>query len=126
MDEIRLGDIVDGEKNLDGKHKIVFLKDRDENFFIGCMLTHDRREGNVLMSQEHFEMLNEKGEPHGFQFDNTHLVQCLLLKRWEWEPFDSIGRLTESGIDFVRLHTKGTRPVTWEEARQGGSVTTRR
>jgi hypothetical protein len=116
MDKFLKGDIIYGRKNSDAFHPIIFLEDRDADFFIGCMLTSSNNfDSNILMKLEHFKKLNENGEEFELQFSNSHLVKAKLLKRNEWQPFRKIGELTSNGLIFVEGNIETEPEKLWEE-----------
>lgn len=100
---MKLGDILraTNRDSLTGLHPIIFYKDNSDLDFIGAMLTHYKTNKNIEMIESHFERYNENGDSYIFQFDNTKLVIAKLIKFNIWGPFTIIGRLTNSGIDFV-------------------------
>lgn len=113
---MKKGDIIYGRKKSDAIHPIVYLKDRDENFFIGAMVTKsDNHRDNILMDVRHFRDVNENGEHYEFQFNNTHLVRAKLLKKNEWQPFRKIGELTKEGIKFVESEIESQNSRLWED-----------
>lgn len=110
------GDIVYGRKNSDAVHPIVYLQDKDSDFFIGAMLTKSNKfAGNILMKREHFKVDDANGSKFEFQFKNTHLVKAKLLKRNEWQPFRKIGELTDEGISFIESKINIEPEKLWEE-----------
>ena len=114
----RIGDIiwVDLEKRHPSqlKHPAVIWQDAvdDESDFYGVMLTSTKPNGrydNILMDKEHFEAGNE------VVFSNTHFVNQLFIKFQNWRPFNKSGRLTESGIDFIKNNLTNTEPTSFDE-----------
>jgi len=113
---MKKGDIVFGRKKSDAIHPIVFLREKDENFYIGAMLTKSNKyNDNILMSESHFKKEKSNGEKYEFCFDNTHLVKTELIKKDEWKPFRKVGELTKEGIKFLESNISETNPVLWEE-----------
>lgn len=110
------GDILYGRKYSDAVHPIVYLQERDHDFFIGAMLTKSPKwNNNIEMKPEHIRVENGKGEAFEFKYNNTHLVKAKLLKRQEWEPFRKIGELTELGLDFVHSNVDLNEEKLWED-----------
>jgi hypothetical protein len=112
------GHILYGRINSDAKHPIIYLSEKDDDYFIGAMITHNKshkgRE-NVLMNESHIETHDEKGKKHEFQFDNSHFVLAKLIKKNEWQPFRKTGRLTSEGIEFVENHIGSLEEVLFED-----------
>ena len=114
---MKKGEIYYGRKNTDSIHPIVFLKEKDGDFFYGVMLTHSGEfEDNVPMLEKHFEKRNEVGKDYELYFDNSCFVRVKLLKRLEWAPFRKIGQLSVDGINFVESNLGGA-GVVWEDYR---------
>lgn len=66
--------------------------------FSGIMLTHrgpNKRFANILMAANHFENGYEVG------FSNTHFVNQVFIKFYNWGPFELVGRLTPVGVEFI-------------------------
>lgn len=114
------GEIFYGRKNSDAIHPIVFLKNYDEDFFVGAMLTHSSLfKDNILMKTEYFKTISENGLVHKLRCNNTHLVKAKLLKRNDWHPFIKIGELTEEGIEFVERNVNSELEKLWEDYLSG-------
>ena len=79
-----------------GHHPILFFDHMHSWDFIGCMLTHEVMDRNEPMIEDHF--LDTSDE---FEYENTQVVKGKFIKFAEWEPFYKVGRLSESGIEFV-------------------------
>jgi len=109
------GDILWGRKNSDAFHPIVYLRNRDRNFFVGAMLTSKLCKDNVLMDTKHFKTADSNGKKFEFLYNNTHVVPNELIKKDEWKPFRKVGELTDEGIKFVESKINHTSPVTWED-----------
>ena len=113
IDNFLKGQILLGNrrKHPDAIHPILFLRYNEKHstsFFIGLMLTKSGGEDNIKMRPEHFT--------EGFMFNDTHVVNAVLVKPLEWGPFKQIGSLSDSGIQFI----DGSFPVIdegqlWEE-----------
>lgn len=78
-----------------GNHPIVFF-DCMGTDFIGCMLTHKEKDENEPMLIAHFLYTSDD-----FKYENTQIVKGRFEKFLGWGPFYKIGRLSESGINFV-------------------------
>ncbi len=117
------GDILYGRKGSDAIHPIIFWHGHDDTFFIGAMLTHSSNgEGNISMSERHFYSRDMSGDEYEVFFDQTYLVEALLLKKLQWRPFRKVGQLTDAGIAFVDSKIGGSVPALWEEyVAQGGT-----
>jgi hypothetical protein len=109
------GDILKGSKRRrdEAYHRIIFLDGKDDDSFIGAVLTHDNRhKDNILMKENHFI----KNRSYKFSFDNkngTYLVSKKFIKLEDWGPFEKAGKLTESGIKFVDLIVGNLDSVLW-------------
>lgn len=111
------GDILWGE-GADAEHPIIFLSDYSMDHFLGAMITHgknEKYEENILMSKEHFEIVDDSKTRYGIQFKDTHLVNVRLLKKLEWAPFTKDGQLTAEGVSFVETNLKNKDPILWEQ-----------
>lgn len=105
------GDILQGKyrgKN-EAYHPIVFLSNYNEDFFIGCMLTHHEGHGNIRLEESHFNL--EKCT----DTRPSYIVNSFLLKKNEWGPFTIIGRLSKSGLQFLNQNVGNTNPIIWED-----------
>ena len=104
------GEIVRGTQR--GKdeafHPIIFIKDHDASQFIGVMITHSAKFGNIELTDSHFENNPSKDGKRNY------FVGCYLLKRNDWGPFKSIGQLSEDGVTFVTSQLKETKPRMWK------------
>ncbi|HEX8514553.1 MAG TPA: hypothetical protein VF868_00030 [Bacteroidia bacterium] len=98
-----------------GKHYIVFYDGYNDDNFIGAMLTHTVNDKNELMNASHFIEDDEKGNEFKVRFENTHLVKAKLMKFEKWGPFNKVGELTNSGIDFVENTIDHLQTETWDE-----------
>ena len=114
------GDILRGRNRSDAVHPIIFWVGHDDTFFIGAMLTHSDIKNNVLMSKEHFYKQDSEGNEYELLFDQTYLVEILLLKKLEWRPFRKVGQLTKGGIDFVDSKISNSIPKLWEAYKEQG------
>ena len=116
------GDILRGRNGSDAVHPIIFWIGHDDTFFIGAMLTHRDRD-NVSMSEKHFYKQDSEGNKYELFFDQTYLVEALLLKKLEWRPFRKVGQLTDAGISFVDSKIGNFIPELWENYKaQGGKL----
>lgn len=115
------GDIVLGEGNVNSGypqngHPIVFLRENDQDTFIGLMLSTKSYKGmNYQMEVIHFEIYDENSDEYEFKYNNTHVVPLNLLKKSEWEPFVKIGQLSKEGLLYVKEVVAGTKPAYWED-----------
>ena len=114
-DNFAKGDILKGNRKLGAVHRIVYLSEWDHLFFLGAMVTHSDQSDNILMSEEHFWVVDQDNKRFEFQFENTYMVRARLFKRQEWGPFDKVGELTEKGIAFVEANLPSREPRPWEE-----------
>lgn len=115
MFNFKIGDIIYGRRNSDAIHPIIFLGEKDSIYFYGVMITHSTSNKNVTMKPEHFIELDDNNDKFEFQFDNTSIVNNLLLKRTEWQPFRKVGQLNQKGINFVENAIYNSSPLTWDE-----------
>lgn len=104
------GDIIQGSKR--GKdesyHPIVYFDEIDDLFFLGGMITHSKSFGNVELNDSHFEnKIDDNPKPSFF-------VSNYLIKKLEWGPYKTIGRLSKKGIQFIESNLKNTEPEIWE------------
>ena len=110
-DAFNKGEIIRGAKRARGEavHPIVYLEERDANFFLGAMITHSAKFGNIVLKAVHFDKKPVgNGKP-------SYLVKHCFLKKSEWGPFNSVGRLSAAGIRYVEESLKGTTPEIWED-----------
>lgn len=106
------GDIIQGA--LRGKdksyHPIIYLGevDTDTEFFLGGMITHSNKFGNLRLQDSHFvQKINLDSRP-------SYFVKNYLLKKQEWGPFSKIGELSSEGLDFVQSNLEGSTPEIWD------------
>ena len=112
---MKKGEIFWGRKNSDAKHPIIYLKPKDQNFFIGAMLTHsENKKDNVPMNERHFRRQYFRGGKCKLGFDKNFLVKAKLIKKVEWGPFSRVGELTAEGIKFVEFNIENMNSVFWE------------
>jgi hypothetical protein len=98
-------------------HYFVFLENHVHNdLFIGIMLTHSPRYGNIQMNDTHFKTHNANGEKYDFQYDNTKFVKARLIKDSNLPIIGPKGELTEEGLAFIE-HCESYDTLTWEEAK---------
>lgn len=79
-----------------GYHPILFFDHMHSWDFIGCMLTHEITDKNESMLENHFLYTSDE-----FEYENTQIVKGKFIKFAGWGPFYKVGRLSESGIEFV-------------------------
>jgi hypothetical protein len=101
------GDIIIG-KHRNGNesfHPIIYFEEINNDFFLGGMISHSHRRGNILLDNSHFDVqIDTDNAP-------SYFARSYLLKKQEWGPFDLIGRLSETGVSFVEEHLNGTTPI---------------
>ena len=114
------GDIILGRKGSDAIHPIVYLRPKDEDFFIGAMITKsDKFSSNIPMRQDHFKEYDENGVKFELSYNNSHLVKAKLIKRNEWQPFRKVGKLTDAGVSFIETNTDTKEEQLWEDFLKG-------
>ncbi len=104
------GDIIIGthKRRNEAYHPIIYLGEIDETFFSGVMLTHDSRQENIELVNEHFEQKIDNDERPSFFVGNY------LIKKQEWGPFHKVGKLSEIGLQHIHQNLDGTEPLIWE------------
>lgn len=105
--QIIWGKVRDGDKTK-AFHPIVFIREHNELFFEGAMLTHSSMGGNVRLKTTHYRLDTNDERPQ-------YLVNNYLLKKNEWGPFEEIGRLTKSGLRFLDKQLADSEPIFWED-----------
>lgn len=111
MSYIQEGDIIIGSKRKRNQayHPIIYLGERDTDFFEGGMITHSEKYGNVKLEDSHFiQNIVKDKRP-------SYLVRNYLLKKQEWGPFHVVGKLSQEGIEYIRECLNGTEPLIWED-----------
>ncbi|NDI99151.1 hypothetical protein GWA97_08705 [Flavobacterium sp. LaA7.5] len=98
-----------------GKHYIIFLEGYNKNNFLGAMITHSDKYGNIPFIVEHFEELDNEGVNYEIVYDNSYLVQGVFIKPKEWGPFEKVGKLTQNGIEYINKHLEGLVPISFSE-----------
>lgn len=112
---LKKGDIVKGEKT---NHPIIYLNEKDEDYFYGCIITHSSKKDymdNVSLLPEHFEILDENKKPYKTQFENSNFVSRRLIKKNIWGPFKKTGKLSNTGIEFIEKYLKNKTAIVWTE-----------
>ena len=110
------GDILFGRKGSDAEHPIIFLNHRDNDFFIGAMITKSGKYAqNILMKPDHFREVDDQGNKFELYYNKSKLVKAKLIKRNEWHPFRKIGELTIEGLTFVENNIEIVQEKLWEE-----------
>lgn len=117
--EFTKGDVLYGRKNSDAFHPILFLENKDENFFVGVMLTKSSGYGNIQLLEEHVVKYNLEGEKYSFEYNNTHFVKAKLLKKNEWFPFSKVGEINKEGLSFVEKNLMVDEAILWEDYLEG-------
>ncbi len=109
------GDILKGEGIV---HRIVYLDNKDDYYFIASMLTHStdkKYPNNISLKSEHFEKFDENNNKFEFVFENTYFVKLKLEKKIEWGPYSRMGKLTSEGIKFLEDQLKSLEPTEWRK-----------
>jgi hypothetical protein len=104
-----IGDIIIGTKRTKktALHPIIFIAKIDSFYFEGVMLTHSKEFDNILLKDEHFEvMVTGNGKP-------SYFVNSYLIKENEWGPYTKIGKLSGKGIHLIKSKLAGKIPVQW-------------
>jgi hypothetical protein len=112
------GDVLYGRIHSDAIHPIIYLGEKNDDYFRGAMVTSTpmyRRRKNIVMSDRHIESHDENGKRYEFRFNNSHFVLANLIKKNEWQPFRKIGRLTPEGIEFVEDYINPLKERLFEE-----------
>jgi hypothetical protein len=100
--EASKGDIL-AEKDVTDSHYIVYLApyDKNEDVFIGAMLTHSLINGNIALQKDHFTSSDENGPEYKVTFDESFVANHPVFKKIEGASFEKVGQLTEKGIRFI-------------------------
>ena len=107
------GDILRGKNT---NHPIVYLSDRDEYYFIGCILTHSNTndyKNNIALLPEHFETHDVNNSKYEVKYDDSYFVNLNLIKKAEWGPFNKVGKLANAGIEFLENHLRQSDLIEW-------------
>jgi hypothetical protein len=110
-----LGDILLGNKT---NHPIIYLRQKDEYSFIGCIITHSNElkfKNNIAFLPEHFEAKDKNNDEYDIVYDNSYFVKLGLIKKMEWGPFQRVGKLTNAGIKHIEKHLGQTNSTEWRE-----------
>ncbi len=109
---LKKGDIIRGSKNAktEAYHPIIYLEEYNSEFFLGVMLTHADKYGNIELKDKHFLVKPPSSNNKPSYFVNHH-----LLKREEWEPFFKCGEISIKGLIFIERHLGGSTPTIWED-----------
>lgn len=104
------GDILTGESNSfeEAYHPIIFLRDKNDDFFIGSFISHSKKHGNVILLSSHFNFLKNDDER------TSYFAPFQLLKTKEWGPFTKIGELSADGIDYVESKLSDDAPFSFD------------
>lgn len=115
--DMKRGEIYKGTKTdrYAARHPILFFEAKNDDFFIGGVLTHALKPDNVLMKIEHFKVVNGDNKRYDFRFSNTRLVMYRFIKPEGWGPYTKVGELTEEGINFIDSIVSNQDPRTWKE-----------
>jgi hypothetical protein len=104
------GDIIQGFKREKDEsfHPIVYFKEIDNLFFLGGMITHSKKYGNIELDDSHFDQKIDENPK------TSYFVKSYLLKKQEWGPFEQIGKFSNKGVEFIEEKLKKTNPEVWE------------
>ena len=105
------GDIIIGEKRNRNQsyHPIVYFEEIDDLFFLGGMITHSKKFGNVQLKDIHFvQKIDDNPKPSFF-------VKKFLVKKQEWGPYKLIGKLSNDGVSHIENNKSKTKPEIWED-----------
>ena len=96
------GDIL-AEQDVKDGHYIVYLApyDKNEDLFIGAMLTHSVINQNIPLQEDHFAKTDENGVQYKVTFDESFVANHPVYKKIEGSLFEKVGRLSEKGIHFI-------------------------
>jgi hypothetical protein len=109
-----MGDILRGNKTI---HPIIYLKQIDEYYFIGCIITHSNEmeyKNNIAFLPEHFETYDKNNNEYDIVFDDSYFVKLELIKKVEWGPFQKVGELTNAGIKHIEKYLEQANLTEWE------------
>lgn len=102
---MKKGEVFFAKNEADTEHPFIFITVKDEDNFLGVMLTKSPNfSNNLRMKTEHFK--------NRF-FDNTHLVCAALLKRNDW-TVNKASELSEEGLKFVEDNVDFSAPQYWD------------
>lgn len=112
---MKKGDILKGKKT---KHPIIFLKEKNKDQFVGCIITHSTDKeysNNIGLKPVHFCSADEKGKAYLVIFDNSFFVDFQVLKEASWGPYTVTGKLTEEGVTFIENYLQKSHAVKWKD-----------
>ena len=100
--EASKGDIL-AEDNVKDGHYTVYLApySKNEDIFIGAMLTHSLVNANIPLQEDHFINRDENGTEYKVSFDESFVANHPVFKKIEGATFEKVGQLTEKGILFI-------------------------
>ena len=98
-----------------GYHYIVYYEGHSNLSFCGCMITHSNDSKNTPMEAQYFETNDDNGNPYKIGYDNTYLVKGKFLKSEEWGPYEKVGALTATGIDYLDEMVSGLNSETFSD-----------
>lgn len=108
---MEIGEIYRGTKT---NHPIIFIREDNEEQFIGCIITHSRKyPNNIAFRTGHFIKYNDEGTRYDVQFDNSYFVKLKLIKRYSWGSYNKVGQLTEEGVSHMKSHLEQIGPRLW-------------
>ena len=109
------GDILKGQNTY---HPIVYLREKDDYYFVGCILTHSDKndyKNNIALLPEHFEVYDDNNNKYEVGYDESYFVKINLIKKAEWGPFKKVGKLTSTGIEFLDKNLDQSDTITWRD-----------
>ncbi len=100
---MKQGDIVRADDRKKHIHPIIFIEEIDNESFIGCIISHEKKKQNVKMQSEHFEIQDENGDEYEIKYDDSYFVPQSFKKYRKWISQEKpVGKLTKEGIEFIQ------------------------
>ena len=116
MNQFKKGDILLGRRNSHAIHPIIFIEQKNDDFFIGCMLTTSSHySANILLEEKYFKKEDINGNKFKIKYKKSYFVNAKLLKRIEWKPFTKEGELTSEGVEFILANVELKTEKLWEQ-----------
>lgn len=108
------GTIVVGENRKweAARHPIIYWSDKGDGSFLGLVLTHSDRRGNIKMQSNHFQ---NGGTLMYYESSPTYVVPCLFVKPTDWGPYKEVSKVSDIGLRFIEENIKFNKPVDWED-----------
>ena len=109
------GDILIGNKTT---HPIIYLREKDGSYFIGCIITHsteNKYKNNVAFLPKHFETHDIKKNKFNVVYDDSYFVSLELIKKMEWGPFNKVGKMTSAGIEYLEKYLAQGDSKEWRD-----------